>query len=279
MADITTLLPEVDFFKHLNSEHLESLAQLFVLRAYKPGETIFLVGEPGDSLYVVKSGEVELFLRHTTGNRVTLAYVGEAGLFGELSLLDGGPRSASAEARSDTELYELDREHLERYLGDHPHAALGFLSILGQKLRNADNILRGHEARNVNAVIEQELRWFERMASRLADLVGSVPFLSINCLIFIVWILWNLGLLPNAVPFDPFPFGFLTMVVSLEAIILSILVLVAQNLQTSRDRIRGDLEYDINLRAELEVSHLHTKVDLMHAEILSRLHQLEKKSP
>ena len=105
---------------------------------------------------------------------------------------------------------------------------------------------------------------------------GSITFLAINAIWFTAWIFLNIGIVPGVTPFDPFPFGFLTMSVSLEAIFLSIIVLLAQNLQGSRDRIRGDLEYEINLKAELEIAHLHTKVDLMHAEILARLHRLGK---
>ncbi len=94
---------------------------------------------------------------------------------------------------------------------------------------------------------------------------------------FVVWILWNTDCIPGLSSFDPYPFGFLTMAVSLEAIFLSIIVLLAQNLESTRERIRSDIEYDINLKAELEVTHLHSKVDLMHAEMLSAFHKLEKK--
>ena len=105
---------------------------------------------------------------------------------------------------------------------------------------------------------------------------GSVSFLNLHVIIFSFWIVVNLGWVPYVPRFDPYPFGLLTMIVSLEAIILSSLVLLSQNLQSSKDRIRSDIEYDVNLKAELEIAHLHEKVDHMHAEILSRLDQIKK---
>mgnify|MGYP001579051718 FL=1 len=102
----------------------------------------------------------------------------------------------------------------------------------------------------------------------------------VNAAMFLIWITANILLASGAVPgahaFDPFPFGLLTMAVSLEAIFLSIFVLLAQNLQAAKDHIRSDIEYQVNLKAELEVAQLHEKVDDLHAEVLARLHNLEK---
>jgi CRP/FNR family transcriptional regulator, cyclic AMP receptor protein len=114
----------------------------------------------------------------------------------------------------------------------------------------------------------------EVMADRMIGVASATPFLVIHAIIFMAWIWWNLPIsgLPN---FDPYPFGMLTMCVSLEAIFLSVIVLLSQNRQSAKDRIRADVDYEVNLKAELEVSHLHEKVDHLHAVLLSKLHQIE----
>jgi uncharacterized membrane protein len=104
--------------------------------------------------------------------------------------------------------------------------------------------------------------------------------LFIHIGLFFVWIILNVAPL-NRLPFgdfDPFPFGLLTMCVSLEAIILSVFVLLSQNRQVARDRVRNDIEYDVNLKAELEIAHLHEKFDHLHAELLQRLTTIERHS-
>jgi uncharacterized membrane protein len=118
-----------------------------------------------------------------------------------------------------------------------------------------------------------------RAADWISDFSGSLPFLFIHVGIFAVWIVLNINPLvrvPGIGGFDPFPFGLLTMCVSLEAIILSVFVLLSQNRQIERDRVRNDVEYSVNLKAELEIAHMHEKVDHMHAELMKRLDRMEK---
>jgi uncharacterized membrane protein len=118
-----------------------------------------------------------------------------------------------------------------------------------------------------------------KVADWISEFSGSLPFLFIHCGIFFVWIVLNAGPLAKVETlggWDPFPFGLLTMVVSLEAIILSVFVLLSQNRQVARDRVRNDIEYQVNLRAELEVSHLHEKMDQMNADLLARLEKIER---
>ena len=110
----------------------------------------------------------------------------------------------------------------------------------------------------------------------VAEFAGSVQFVMMHVVWFTAWIAINIGLVPGVPRFDPFPFGLLTMVVSLEAIFLSVFVLLSQNRQAAKDRIRADIEYDVNLKAEREIGHLHEKVDRMYAEIVGRLAHAER---
>jgi uncharacterized membrane protein len=117
-----------------------------------------------------------------------------------------------------------------------------------------------------------------KVADTISEFSGSIPFLLIHCLVFLLWIADNVGPLSRT-PFggwDPYPFGLLTMAVSLEAIILSVFVLLSQNRQVARDRARNDIEYRVNLKAELEVAALHCKVEEFEAGLLTRLARIEK---
>jgi len=140
---------------------------------------------------------------------------------------------------------------------------------MGQRIRSADEMLRRRVARNINLEMEVRSTTVEKIADVIAAFSGSILFLVLNGAWFLGWIAWNT--IPGILHFDPYPFGFLTMVVSLEAIFLSIFVLVSQNRQAAKDRLRADAEYEVNLKAELEISHLHEKVDFLTEELLARL--------
>jgi uncharacterized membrane protein len=132
--------------------------------------------------------------------------------------------------------------------------------------------------RDVNEIEEDHRTTVMRIADVISEFSGSLPFLFIHCVIFFVWIVLNVAPLSRTRfgAWDPFPFGLLTMVVSLEAIILSVFVLLSQNRQVTRDRVRNDIEYDINMKAELEVAELHKKLDYVGEQILARLERLER---
>ena len=113
----------------------------------------------------------------------------------------------------------------------------------------------------------------ERIADAIAAFSGSISFLLLHAVWFALWIGWNtLG--PHH--FDPFPFGLLTMVVSLEAIFLSVFVLISQSRQAAKERVRSDIEYDVNVKAEMEVAALHEKLDRLHEQIVERLRRMGK---
>jgi CRP/FNR family cyclic AMP-dependent transcriptional regulator len=141
--------------------------------------------------------------------------------------------------------------------------------------RQADALLRTRVAKNANEEIAEKLGMVERIADWIAWFSGSMYFLSMNLVWFGTWILVNVTNV-GVHHFDPFPFGLLTMIVSLEAIFLSIFVLISQNRQVAKDRVRSDIEYDINVKAELEVAHLHEKTDEIHEMMLERFARLEK---
>ena len=269
-------LAAVRLFELLDKEDIETLAAVIDSIKISAGEILFRVGEPGDSLFIVETGEVELFINDTTGQKIVLTVAERDDFFGDLSMLDNRPRSATARALKDTELLVLDRDDLLLLFRKTPDAALSMMAALSAMLRKADDLLRTRVSRNVNEEMDEKLSPLQHIADWIAWFSGSMQFLILNALIFIVWIAINT--LPLGIEqFDPFPFGLLTMIVSLEAIFLSCFVLISQNRQSEKDHIRSDIEYEVNIKAELEVAHLHEKTGLLYEEMLERFARLEKK--
>ena len=277
MSTAIELLAEVPLFQSLDDDERAALAANLEEVQFAKGQMIFQYGEPGESLFIVQSGEAEVFIKDNTGNRMVLEALSRGKYFGEVSLLDKGARTASVVATEDLEAFRLKRENLESFLLKYPAAAIDILTVMGQRLRKDVEMLRHSASRNVNEELEDTRTTVMKVADWIADFSGSIPFLAINTGLFFVWIILNVDLVPGLKAFDPFPFGLLTMWVSLEAIFLSIFLLISQNRQAQKDRIRSDVEYDVNLKAELEIAHLHEKVDRMQAEILEQLSDLNKR--
>jgi CRP/FNR family transcriptional regulator, cyclic AMP receptor protein len=268
-------LSGIEFFELLKEEDRNELANVVDAIKLNAGETLFHAGEPGESLFVVRSGSIELYIKDTAGQKIVLTIAEAGNLFGELSLLDSGPRTATAIALNDAELLVLDRDDLLLLFQKRPDAALNMLAAMSTMTRKADELLRTRVSRNVNEEMEEHSTPLQRIADWIAWFSGSMPFLMINAAWFIVWI--TLNEVPTGIPqWDPFPFGLLTMIVSLEAIFLSCFVLVSQNRQAEKDRVRSDIEYEVNIKAELEVTHLHEKTDRIYENMLARFAKLEK---
>ncbi len=269
------VLTGVELFEHLSDEDRARLAEVVDLRTMSAGSTLFTTGQPGDSLFIVRSGEVELYIKDTAGQKIVLTVAGPGEIFGELALLDRGARTATALALSHAELLELDREDLLLLFQKTPAAALRLLAAMGHMTRKADELLKTRVSRNVNEEVEEHLSTLQKVADWIAWFSGSMPFLALNLVWFVGWIIVNVFHL--GIPaFDPYPFGLLTMIVSLEAIFLSCFVLISQNRQAEKDHVRSDVEYEVNIKAELEVAHLHEKTDRMYIEMLEHFVQIEK---
>ncbi len=275
MKPESDLLKEVSLFQLLGDEERVELAGQLELERFRAGQTLFNIGDPGEALYLVRSGEVEVFFKNHTGERIVLEVVTAGGFFGELSLLDRGSRSASVIATQDTETLRLNRSELEKFIVSRPQAAMGLLTAMSRRLRASSERLRQTATRNVNEETEDNRTRVQKAADWIAEFAGSITFLMIHVVWFTVWMVINSVKLPILPQFDPFPFGFLTLAVSLEAIFLSVFVLLSQNRQVAKDRIRSDIEYDVNLKAELEIVQLHEKMDRLTSDVLLRLEQIQ----
>ena len=273
------LLKEVPLFDLLDShERAELAAQLDVVR-FPAGEIIYNYGDPGDAIYVVSEGEAELFLKNDTGERIVLEIAQRGDFFGELSMLDQGTRSASVVVTQDLSALRLERGDLEKFLHIRPQAAMDLLGAMGRRHRATVERLRHTATRNVNEEAGDNRTAVQKTADWIAEFAGSIPFLIIHVVLFAFWLIVNWVPIPGVPQFDPYPFGFLTLAVSLEAIFLSVFVLLSQNRQAAKDRVHADIEYDINLKAELEIGHLHEKIDRLTSDVLVRLEKVHELLP
>lgn len=275
MAADPKLLAGVPLFQFLDEHERASLAANVDELKFPAGQIIFNAGEPGEAMYVVVSGELEIYFKDATGVKIVLETPGPGEFFGELALLDEGSRTANAQAVTEVTALRVDQQDLDQLITKYPHAARDLLRAMGRRMRVTARLLRQTASRNVNVIEDKERTVVEKAADWIAQFSGSIPFLVLHVIWFAGWIIWN-EVAAEAIRFDPFPYGLLTMTVSLEAIILSTLVLLSQNRQIEKDKVRADIEYEVNLKAELEVMQLHEKVDRLNESVLARLATLEK---
>jgi CRP/FNR family cyclic AMP-dependent transcriptional regulator len=270
-----SFLANIKMFELLNEDDRVALAAVVDELKVPGGHTLFQAGDPGDSLFIVRVGQIELFIKDTAGQKIVL-HTAEAGdMFGELAMLDSGARTATALALTESEVLVLDRDDLVLLFQRKPEAALHMLASLSGLTRKADELLRTRVSRNVNEEMEVHSSPLQKIADWIAWFSGSMPFLMINGGWFIIWVILNT--FPVGIPaFDPYPFGLLTMIVSLEAIFLSCFVLISQNRQAEKDHVRSDIEYEVNIKAELEIAHLHEKTDRIYENMMARFEKLEK---
>lgn len=273
MAVDPAFLSNISLFQQLDDDERSVLAASMAERSVRVGDVLFKAGDPGDSMFIVHTGSVELYVKDKAGQKIVLHVATPGEFFGELSLLDGGSRTATGCATAEGELWVLDREDLQQLFRKRPDAALDMLAAMGRMTRKANALLQARVSRNVNEEVEVDRgNLVMRTADWVANFSGSITFLVVHAILFTAWIIFN----STPWAFDPFPYNLLTMVVSLEAIMLSTLLLFSGNRSAARDAIRNNIEYEVNLKAELEVAHLHEKSDAMHEEMLERFSRIEK---
>jgi uncharacterized membrane protein len=269
-----SVLKDVPLFQLLDEDELRALTTEIEERTYVAGQTVFKAGQPGGEMHVVLEGRVETFLTDEEGQRVVLAKLGPGEIFGELSLLDNNPRSASAEAREPTRTCIVDRADLERLFARKPQAALDILAVLSRRLRMTDVLLSQRVARNPNAVIEEKAGFGDHVADLVARFGGSWTFINAFIVLMLVWMALNTFILLR--PFDAAPFIGLNLVLSMLAALQAPVIMMSQNRQDAKDRVRADLDYQVNLKSEVEIMELHRKLDRMKEELLDLLAQMHR---
>lgn len=268
------LLRSVPLFAQLSEADRIGLGALLKLRTFAAHEPIFWIGERGDDMFIVQLGKVRLSYTDEAGTDITLATVGPGAFFGELSLLDGGPRTATARAATDATVYSLDRQGFYSFIEKHPAAAVVMIATLGQRQRENLDKLRG--VRNVNEEIEQKVTRLQRWVDKAAEVAASGRFLIVMLVLIVLWMIAQSLLVwrnpeRNAIFYDDPPtFFWLGFMIALAGFLLTIFVLNSQKRQAERDRIRADYEYQVNLKSQLEVMELHQKMDKLAEMLLEK---------
>ncbi len=269
LAEASSTLSQIPLFSRLDDHERSLLVGVMKRRRFETNATVFWIGDKGDSLFLILSGRVGVTAPNEDGEHVPIATLGPGELFGEISLLDGGPRTATVRAIEPVEVCTLNRDDFHAFLVRTPSAALDILAVMGARQRAATEALR--HIKNPNVEIAQKLTPWQHASDAIAAVAAGQWFTLFHLAWFGAWIGINLGaqagLLPAPLGFDPFPFGLLTMVVSLEAIFLSIFVMVSQNRQAERDRVRADLDYQVNVKAHTEITGLTRRLDRIESAL------------
>jgi len=275
MSTNVSMLADIPVFSLLDSDERATLAELIKEEDFGAGATIYTVRDFGDNLYIVRRGRVELFVEDDLGEKIVLGEALPGDVMGEISMLDGGPRTATAITTEPCELLRLDRDCLQELFSTHPHAALDLLTVVGRRLRATDELLRMHVTRNANEEEAESLTVGQRVADHVAAFGGSWTFIILFSAIVAVWIVLNsIALLKHK--FDPYPYILLNLVLSTLAAFQAPVIMMSQNRQASKDRIKSDLDFEVNRKAELEVAHLHRKLDRMYDRMQERWGAEEK---
>ena len=263
------MLRSVPFFQTLDDDERAAVAALMLEERLPAATTVFRENDPGGILYIIKSGRVELSVVGEDGKKVVVDILEPGEFFGEVSLLDGGGRSATAVATEETDVLRLEREPFLGLLRRRPEVALDVLAAFAKRFRKTDELLR-RRVPNPNDVVAGSETFGERVADAVAKFGGSWSFIFSFGAVLVTWVITNSLLLAGSrgEPFDPFPFILLNLFLSMIAALQAPVIMMSQNRQDSKDRIRSELDYQVNLKAEAEIMHLHEKFDDLRREIL-----------
>jgi uncharacterized membrane protein len=268
------LLAQIPLFEGLSDEDREGLGQRLTERKFAPGQAVFKKGDKGSSMYVVLSGSVQIFLPGDgNGERVILKDLRTGEYFGELSLFDDKPRSASVDAVTETTLLELTREQLAEHLGRSKTAAIAILSEMAERLRETNALLSQRAATNVVKEIEENLTFGEKLADRVAELNGSWAFILFLVALSLGWAAIN-RFLPH--PFDEYPYVFFNLLLAILVALQGPLIVMSQNRQTTKDRAQAENDYRVNLKNELNIEKALGELAAFRVETTKRLETIER---
>jgi len=267
------VLAKIPLFESLTEAERNILAGLWHPRTLKAGAILFKKGDAGDSMFVVEEGIIEVSIPGELGRpsiRVSVFHEGD--FFGELSLFDNLPRTASAIAMEDCRLLEMKRNDFRAFLLERPAVALSMLGEISKRLRATNELITSIASRNVNVELEEQLTFGDRMADRIAVFGGSWAFIIMFGVLLFGWMGLNTVQLWFS-PFDEYPFIFLNLMLSTLAAIQAPIIMMSQNRAQKKDRLRAEMDYQVNLKSELMLQQLHAKIDEMRA---AELHQMQE---
>lgn len=262
-------LRSVPLFASLDDEAARELRSLLSDKKVPQNTRLFRQGDKGDAMYLIESGRVRISLRDDDKQEVILAELAQGDFFGEMSIIDGRQRSADAKVIEDARLAILSRDAFLSFVRSNPDVALEMLSALTDRLRRTDELLRSRVSRNANEEEKARLTLADRAADLIAEFGGSWKFIGVSIALIIFWIIFNSWILIRG--FDPAPYQMLNLVLAVIAGMQAPIIMMSQNRQGEKDRLRADLDYQVNLKNELSLAEVLRRLDVLESERLPKL--------
>jgi len=259
----------VPLFASLHDEAATELRSLLRTRDVGTGTALFRAGDDGDAMYLIESGQVRIAVIDEDEKEIVLAELARGDFFGEMAIIDGKKRSADAVVTVDARLAVLSREDFLRFIYSNPTVALEMLSATFSRLRTTDRMLQQRVSRNVNEEQKKRMTLADRMADNLAEFGGSWKFIGAAIAIIVSWIVFNSYILIRG--FDPAPYQMLNLAMGIIAGMQAPIIMMSQNRQSEKDRLRADLDYQVNLKNELSLIEVLRRLDVLESERLPLL--------
>jgi uncharacterized membrane protein len=258
-------LKHVPLFELLDDEELAVLAAQVDMKQFAARQRIFKIGDPPNQAYIMMSGSVRVTTVDEDQQEVVIDEPAHGGMFGFASMLDQTPHQANAMAMEESVCVELDREDLSTLLARKPMAGLDMLTVLGRQVHATQRLIKLRANRNANMLIEEEATFGERIADSVARFGGSWTFIIWFGVVLIFYSGVNIALKNRA--WDPYPFILLNLFLSMLASIQAPVIMMSQNRQDTKDRLRSELDFEVNRRAESEIQALAQKLNLLTDKI------------
>jgi len=261
MACEPEILREVPLFARLDDDETAVLAARVEVKTFAPRQRIYRIGDSGGRAYVMVSGAVRVTTVDEDQQDVIVDEPTPGQFFGFASMLDGTPHQTNAVALERTTCIEIDQDDIAALVRAKPHAAMDMLNVLGRQFHAAQQLVRVRAARNANEIIEAEATVGERVADAVAGFGGSWKFIIAFMVTLAIYTTVNLALGRSA--WDPYPFILLNLFLSMLAALQAPVIMMSQNRQDTKDRLRGELDFEVNRRAEAEIQALATKINAL----------------
>jgi CRP/FNR family transcriptional regulator, cyclic AMP receptor protein len=265
----------VPLFASLDDNAATELRSLLQTREAQTGSALFRAGDQGDAMYLIERGMVRITIDDEEKKKITLAELARGDFFGEMAIIDGQQRSADATIAEDARLAVLSRENFLRFIHNNPTVALEMLSATFSRLRRTDKMLQQRVSRNVNEEQDKRLTIADRAADMLAEFGGSWKFIGVALALIVFWIVLNSYILISG--FDPVPYQMLNLVLAVIAGLQAPIIMMSQNRQGAKDRLRADLDYQVNLKNELALTEVLRRLDVLESERLPLLFERQNK--
>jgi uncharacterized membrane protein len=262
-------LRSVPLFASLDDAAATELRELLITENVSAGTQLFYKGDSGNAMYLIEMGRVRISITDEDRKEITLAELAQGDFFGEMSIIDGRQRSADAGVIENARFAILSRPDFLAFVRSNPDVALGMLGALTDRLRRTDELLRSRVSRNANEEERRRATVADRAADMIAEFGGSWKFIGVSMALIVLWIIFNTYIVVKG--FDPKPFQMLNLVLAVIAGLQAPIIMMSQNRQGEKDRLRADLDYRVNLKNELSLAEVLRRLDVLESERLPKL--------